>query len=603
MIKIKFCLHLYITTSCYTVALFSCSLSVFDLQRKLGKSVEDALKDAFGITSKVSFDLPLEEGHGDFTSNIALRVAKEAGKKPQDIAKTLSASIGAMAEVSVCEVVGPGYINVTLKENALLELLSSSLVFLQAQAPRKKEAPVIVEYSDPNIAKPLGIHHILATVIGQSVTNLHRHLGIPTISINHIGDWGTQFGQLSVAAKKWGTKPAGNCSIDDLLALYVRFHSEAESNPTLLDEGREAFKLLENGDTELRAFWQSVVDITMKAMDDIYKRLHVSFDHTLGESFYQDKMPAILEEGKKKNVFKKGNDGALIVEFPEESKIPPAVVLKGDGSSIYLTRDLATIRYRIDTWKPAAILYVVDVAQQLYFRQVFATVEQLEWKLPVLEHVLFGRMSFADKSMSTRKGNILKLEEVLDEAVKRADTLIAEKSSDLEGKERDELKEMIGTGSVVYGVLSQNRKMNMVFDWGKMLTFEGNSAPYIQYTHARAMSILRKSEEGTDAKAYESSIETLAKENAAVTASERALIRELLRFYSVIEMACEERMPHKLCTYLHGLCQAYNAFYNAQPILSAAGNERALRLALTAATARTVKTGSELLTIRVPDRM
>ncbi len=602
MIKIKLCFHLYISLPCSTVAPFPCSLSVFDLQEKLARLSQDALKDALGVTSRISFDLVQEEGRGDFTTNVALRLAKEAGRKPQEIAKILVDALSRAEGIASCDVAGPGYVNVTLQDGVLVELLSQAHDLCLPQETRA-EPPVIVEYSDPNVAKPLGIHHILATVIGQAIANLHRHRGIPTVAINHIGDWGTQFGQLAVAMEKWGSVPVEECSLDDLLALYVRFHTEAERDPALLDQGREAFLRLEKGDEALRSFWKSVIDITMKAMESVYERLHVSFDHVQGESFYQDMMEAIVREAKEKNVFKPGKDGALIVEFPEETKIPPAVALKGDGSTIYLTRDIATVRYRIDTWNPSAILYVVDVAQQLYFRQVFGTVEQMQWDLPALEHVVFGRMRFADKSMSTRKGNILKLEEVLDEAVKRAEALIAEKSSDLAGDEREDLKEMMGVGSVVYGVLSQNRKMDMVFDWDKMLTFEGNSAPYIQYTHARTLSVLRKSKEGTETDAYGDMFRDLAANCADVTASERALIHELLRFHATVAAACEERMPHKLCTYLYGLCQSYNAFYNTESILNAEGSQRSLRLALTALTARTIKAGAGLLTLRVPDRM
>lgn len=574
----------------------SCSHSVFDIREKLAGNCEELLQSEFGIKSKVVFDIPTDSTRGDLTSSSALQLSKQIGISPQELAKKLLTNLTKIDGVERIEIVGPGYINVHLHPEHLFKALDQVWKTCEAAPIRQKEAPVIVEYSDPNIAKPLGIHHILATVIGQSIANIHRHLGYNTVSINHIGDWGTQFGQLAVAHKKWGKKPVKDSSIDDLLELYVRFHVEMEKDEKLEEEGRDAFRKLEAGDKELTQFWNEVVTITMGEMQKIYDRLRISFDEVQGESFYQDKMAPIIEEGKKKGVFKKGEEGALIAEFPEESKLPPAVILKGDGATLYMTRDLATVKYRLDRWNPQAVLYVVDVAQQLYFQQLIATVEQLGWNGKPLEHVLFGRMRFADKSMSTRKGNILKLEEVLDEAVKRAHALIDEKSSELQKDERNELAEMMGTGAVVYGILGQNRKMDIVFDWKKALTFEGNSAPYLQYTHARASSVLRKADTKKDVK-FTSLV------CRSISEAERALIHQLLKFESVIRSAAEERMPHRLGNYLYELAQAFNAFYNADTILQAEEPERSCRLALTSLSARILRTGAELLTLRVPERM
>ncbi len=545
----------------------------------------------FGISTTIHFDVSFGESRGDLTTSAPLQIAKKVGKSPRDVAAVLAKAFGEIAGVTATEVAGAGFINITLTPDELIKGFSSVRTACMP-SKKRKEQPVIVDYSAPNIAKPLGIHHILSTVIGQSIVNLYRHQGYETVSINHIGDWGTQFGKLAIAHRKWGTKSIEEHSIDELLALYVKFHDEAEKNASLEDEGRLAFKQLEEGDKDLQKFWKSVVDITMKSMDGIYERLHVTFDHTQGESFYEGKMASILEEGKKKGVFKLGKEGALIAEFPEGAKMPPAIALKGDGSTIYLTRDLATARYRIDTWHPQAILYVVDIAQQLYFKQLFAVLAQLGWDLPALEHVIFGRMSFAHKSMSTRKGNILRLEEVLDEAVKRAGALIEERGEKIQTDDTDALAEMIGVGSVVYGVLSQNRKMDMVFDWDKMLTFEGNSAPYLQYTHARARSVLRKA----DSEGAVSDIQEL-------TSKERMLIKLLLVFSETIEEARAEHLPHKLTNYLYELCQAFNSFYHSDEILTAPAASRDFRLSLTKLTADVLKIGAELLTLRVPDRM
>ncbi|MSR67790.1 arginine--tRNA ligase [Candidatus Peribacteria bacterium] len=564
---------------------------MYDLKDTLQGTAEAILKEKYGSSTTVHFQVSFEDGHGDLTTSVALQLAKKVGSSPREVAQVLVDGLKAVKGITDIAIAGPGFVNITLDPEALIRGITTAR---KACVPMKKRnaQPVIIDYSAPNIAKPLGIHHILSTIIGQSNANMYRHLGYETVSINHIGDWGTQFGKLAVAQKKWGKKDVGDQTIDELLGLYVRFHEELEKDKTLEDEGRLAFKKLEEGDKELRAFWKAVITITMKSMEKLYERLDVHFDFTQGESFYEDKMKSILEEGKEKGVFKKGEEGALIVEFSEESKLPPAIVMKKDGATNYLTRDLATARYRIDMWNPQEVLYVVDIAQQLYFKQLFATLGQLAWKLPHLEHIIFGRMSFADKGMSTRKGNILRLEEVLDEAVKRASAIIEERGEKIQTDDPKALAEMMGVGSVVYGVLSQNRKMDMVFDWDKMLSFEGNSAPYLQYTYARAKSVLRKAgSEGSDAVV------------TSLTEKERKLLKQVLLFSEMVEAARREHLPHTLAHYLYELCQAFNSFYACDEIATSSGSTRDFRLALTSLTAEVLKTGANILTLRVPERM
>ncbi|OIO53039.1 arginine--tRNA ligase [Candidatus Peregrinibacteria bacterium CG1_02_54_53] len=546
----------------------------------------------------VEWRRPQESAHGDIATAVALQIAKRAKKKPQEIAEALCTELKSASDVARVEVAGAGYVNVWLTTEALLKELDMTEAACSPQ--KQKKGSIIVDYSQPNIAKPLGVHHILSTVIGQSLCNLHRHLGYQVVSWNYIGDWGTQFGKLAVAWQKWGeSKPVRQCSLDDLLELYVRFHAEAEKTPALEKEARAAFLKLEQGDSALRVFWEGVVQVTKTSLKEIYDRLHVHFDIDIGESFYEDKMEPILEEGKKKNIFVQGEGGALIVEFSETQKLPPFLVQKGDGATLYATRDLAQIRYRSDTYKPEAILYVVDRAQQLYFQQLFATVERLGWKPPQLEHVVFGRMRFADQTMSTRKGTVLKLEHVLDEAVQRAKTVIAEHRDSIQTDDESVLAEMMGTGALVYGILSQNRKMDLVFDWKNVLALDGNSAPYLQYTHARACSILRKAGPKDTSSLRNVDVFT----GYVFTDHERSLIGSLLQFADALEEACVQRLPHTLANYLYGLCQEFNSFYNSEPILKAEEPQRTLRLFLTSLTARVLKTGAELLTLRVPDRM
>ena len=365
----------------------------------LSERAQDILQRTFGAqVSDVQWVYADQKGFGDCSTSIALQLAKKLNRKPTEIAEKLAEKLRGSAGVERVEVAGAGYVNVWLTPAALLAELHVTEKACTPQPVRKEEGPVIIDYSQPNIAKPLGVHHILSTVIGQCLCNLHRHLGTAVVGWNYIGDWGTQFGKLATAWEKWGKgKPVEKHTLDELLELYVRFHAEAEKNPALEDEARAAFLKLEKGDRKLRSFWEGVVRATKASLGAIYERLHVHFDTDIGESFYEDKMQSILEEGKKKQVFVKGEEGALVVLFEEESKLPPFLVQKGDGATLYATRDLAQIRYRIDTFHPQAILYVVDVAQQLYFRQLFAAAKRLDWELPQLEHVVFGRMRFADE--------------------------------------------------------------------------------------------------------------------------------------------------------------------------------------------------------------
>jgi len=562
----------------------------------LETAVRKILESSFGISPDVvPWSRPGSAEYGDIATPIALQVAKRVKKKPIDIAQEIAASLGKHPLVERCEVAAPGYVNVWLGFAAHRERLADTRSSCTPAALRE-EPPVIIDYSGPNIAKPLGIHHILSTVIGQVIVNLYRHTGWNVIGWSYPGDWGTQFGKLAVAFERWGSgKPASEYTVDELLALYVRFHKEAEGNPALEEEGRAAFAKLEKGDPALRAFWADVVKVSRAALGALYERLHVYLDRETAESFYEDKMAPILQEGMAKGVFTEGEGGSLIVEFPPAEDLPPFLLRKSDGSTLYATRDLAMIRYRIDTCHPSAISYVVDVAQSLHFRQLFATARLLGWKLPELQHTVFGRMRFADAAMSTRKGTVLKLESVLDEAVRRAGQVIKDHGEEIQTDDPAALAEMMGVGAVAYGILSQNRRMDMVFDWAKVLSFDGNSAPYLQYTHARARSVLRRAGAGY-VPVPESGVEVYSPH-------ERALVNSLSQFPAVLEQARAEQMPHVLAHFLFSLCQDFNAFYNAEPILKAPEREKALRLSLTSLTADVLRCGAELLTLRVPDRM
>ena len=560
-------------------ALLTEALSVF-LYREWGLTEVD-----------IRWEFPFQD-YGDTATPLAFHLAKRLRQSPVAIAERLACEVQKCRGVERCDVAGAGYVNVWFTSSFLIEELG---VVHQVCSPLPlhcDRAPVIIDYSSPNIAKPLGIHHILSTIIGQTLGNLYVHAGYPVVRWNYIGDWGTQYGKLAVAYERWGGRRLPESfTLDELLALYVRFHEEAERDVSLESSAQEAFKKLESGDPKLRLIWEAFVAITKHANDQVYQRLRVHFDVGLGESAYEGKIGSILDEGKRKGVFREGERGALIIDFFQEN-LPTAVVLKSDGSTVYFTRDLALMRDRIDRWHPSAILHVVDSAQSLYFQQLFATARQLQWEVPHLEHVVFGRMRFADVEMSTRKGTILKLEHVLDEAVDRAGSVIDQHRDTIQTDDRNALAEMMGTGALVYGILSQNRKMDIIFDWDRFLSFDGNSAPYFQYTYARARSVLRKA-------GGEGAIANVA----SLTPTERSLVVQLLQFPSVLQESRDDRMPHKLCQYLYQLCQAYNAFYNVDPILTATSSVRDMRLFFTSCTASVLRTGAGLLTLQVPDRM
>lgn len=561
----------------------------------LSEAAAKHLASTFGAENEtVLWQPPSDAQFGDVCTPVALKLGKQLKKNPKEVADSLAHALAEHPDVERAEVAGPGYVNVTLTAKALLAGLGATLAATEAKKPKKGAAPVIVEYSQPNIAKPLGIHHIIGTVVGQAVSNLYEHAGETVIRWNYLGDWGTQFGKLAVAYAKWGAKSPKDCTLDEMLELYVKFHQEAEKTPELEDEGRAAFRKLEAGDKEMRVFWEEVVSVTKRSLAAIYDRLHVAFDVDYGESFYEDKMAPVIEEGKSKGVFKEGDGGSLIATFPEEAKMPPYLIVKGDGATLYSTRDLAQMRYRMAEYEPKAIYILTDIAQKLHFEQLVATCEQLGWTLPEFENVLFGRMRFADAKMSTRKGNILKLEHVLDEALDRAAEVIRERGEAIQTDDPEALAEMIGVGALVFGILSQNRKMELVFDWDKFLSFDGVSAPYLQYSYARAKSVLRKAGgEGFP----------LPAEVAALEPRERALIATLRTFPEALEAATNERLPHTLAQYLIRLCQEFNAFYAAAPILTAEGGTKTLRLHLASVTASVLETGARLLTLQLPERM
>lgn len=589
----------------------------------------------------LKIEYPKEESHGDYASNVSLKIASKTGLDPRKVAEALISAIEKPDYIDKIELAGPGFINFYLAEEAFEGTMTSVLKEGEEYGESKvgKGKAVVMDYSSPNIAKPLGVHHLLSTIIGQSLYDIYNALGFTTISVNHIGDWGTQFGKLIYAYKNWGTREAvEEAPIPELLKLYVKFHDEAERHEELEDAAREEFKKLENGDEENKKLWKWFVDVSLKDTQKTYNKLgNIHFDYTTGESFYEDKMQSVIDEGVEKKVFKEGEEGALIARF-DDPNMAPFVIKKSDGATLYSTRDLATFKYRLEKFDPVKLLYIVDVAQSLHFKQLFDTARQLGWKAEVGDHVIFGRMQLPDGNMSTRKGNVILLDEVLDEATKRAMAVIEQKSPELENKE--EAARIIGIGAVKYNILSQNRTSDIVFEWDKMLSIEGNSAPYLQYTYARAKSILRKAKALSDAglrglkaekpispkrrrnlkepkKEQFSLFEAIEHLNNGGDLSqdilpdpegaeekEALLLRQITKFGEFIALAAEENKPNLLSNYLYDLAQKFNSFYNGVPVVKADKEEKFdRRIGIVKAAAQVLKNGLALLQVEVLEEM
>ena len=451
---------------------------------------------------------------------------------------------------------------------------------------------VCVEYSSPNIAKPFHVGHLFTTAIGHSLYKMFKKEGYNTVGINHLGDWGTQFGKLISAYHRWVDEEAlEKDPIAELLRIYVKFHDEAEKDPSLEDEGRAYFKALENGDKEAEALWKRFRDLSLKEFERVYNILGVEFDSYAGEAFYNDKMDVVVNELKEKNLLVESN-GAQVVML-DDYNMPPCIVLKGDGASIYATRDLAAAMYRKKNYDFYRSVYVVGTPQALHFKQVFKVLELAgnEWAKDCV-HVGFGLVKFADRKLSTRKGEVVLLDDLLRESVEKTLEVINEKNPDLENKE--EVAKKIGVGAVVFTYLKNSREKDIVFDWKEILSFEGETGPYVQYSYARANSILRRAENISSEVDY-------AKLNSK---EEFELVKILENFNKQILLALDKLEPSILTRYVIEVAKAFNKFYNAHSVLNLDDEVlKATRLKLVEASCIVIKNGLELIGIEVVEKM
>jgi len=541
--------------------------------------LEEKLKEIFQDT-----DFRLERAsqeHGDYASGLAFRMAKEEKRSPKEIAEELKERIGENAFFDV-DVVG-GFLNFSLSNEIIWEEFFSLLEKGEEYGRKKEGKKVVIDYSSPNVAKSFGIGHLRSTIIGQSLYNIYDFLGCDVVGINHLGDWGTQYGKLIYQIKKEGKNPE-QLSIEELEEIYVRFHKEEEKDPSLGEEGRKWFSKLEKGDAEARKIWEICRNKSLEEFDKIYEELRIKIDYTVGESFYEDKLSEVIEELKSKEVARESK-GALIIEFED---MPPGMVLKSDEGTTYLTRDLAAMSYRIKKFSPDLMIYEIGADQTLHLKQLFAATEMLGWKGDTsLVHIAHGIFRLKDGKFSTRKGKTVHLREVLDLAKKKTEEVIKNSSieQDLSKEEREEIIRSVGVGAVKYNDLKKHYKRDVVFDWDQILSLKGDSGPYLQYTCLRCKSVLEKGE------AYTAKKENLEEE-------ERRVIKKLVQFKEVVEGAANNFSPNIIAEYAHELAKEYNAFYDKLPILK---NEK--RMAITEGTFIILKQCLHLLTMSLPPRM
>lgn len=487
-----------------------------------------------------------------------------------------------------------GFTNIFISKNKLFEEAAKigSENWLNKIAKNGKDKTMVIDYSAPNIAKAFGIGHLRSTNIGQALYNIYQILGWKCIGDNHLGDWGTQFGKLIVAIKRYQKqdfrfqiiekdKKIDELSIKDLENLYVKFHLEAEKDEKLDDEAREWFSKLENKDKEAKDIWQKCIDISLNEFNRVYEILGVKIDYALSESFYQDKMGAVIKLLEDKKLVNK-SQGAKIIEFKE---MPPAMVVKSNGTTTYFTRDMATVKYRIDTWKPDLIIYEVGADQDLHFRQVFATAEKLGYRTN-LYHVSHGLIRWKEGKFSTRHGDTIHLSEVIDEAIKEAKKI---------APDNDENKiKAVAIGAIKFNDLKQDPKKDIIFDWEKVMSMEGNSGPYLQYTYARCQSVLNK-------KTLPASGHLPLTGQAFIEEEEMSLLREFYKFEEKILEAAERFSPAVLAEFLLTLARKYNEFYAKFRIIGEKEEEQ--RLFLTERTGIILKIGLGILGIETIEKM
>ncbi|MEM6854004.1 MAG: arginine--tRNA ligase [Planctomycetota bacterium] len=581
-----------------------------DLQQTLESRLQAAMAAAFGDEYRDADPVVRPSNNpkfGDYQANLAMALGKQLGQKPRDVAEKIVSSLDADGLFSAVDIAGPGFINLTLDAAALNAAASAMAGSLQlGTTPADPPRQVVIDYASPNLAKEMHIGHLRSTIIGDALARTLGFLGHRVTRQNHIGDWGTQFGMLleHLIDQGWSPDTEQDHSISDLNALYQDAKKRYDREPEFAERARKRVVALQAGEDASRAIWRQLIDESVRHMNDVFARLGVLLDNDdlAAESFYNDKLGAVVTDLAAAGLLH-DLDGAQVAYIDgylnREGEPLPMAVQKSDGGFGYPATDLAAVRYRVQTLGADRVIYVVDSRQKDHFGQFFALARQAGWVPDEarLDYVSFGTILGKDKKpFKTREGGTVKLADVLDEAVSRADAAIAEKNPDLPAEERQAVARSVGIGAVKYADLSNDRIKDYVFDYDRMLALDGNTAPYLLYSYARIRSIFRKGEIAFDG---------FVNDQLAVNEpAERALALQLLQFGDVIESVADSLEPHRLCNYLYELATRYHRFFEQCPVLRADDEAtKASRLALCHLTARTLERGLGLLGINVVERM
>jgi len=538
-------------------------------------------------------EIPPKPEMGDFAFP-CFRLAKTMHKAPQLIAADIKEAIGDVDFLDDIQVQG-AYLNFFVnKEIFVKSMVDTALADNFGSSDMGEGQTICIDYSSPNVAKNFHVGHLRTTIIGNSLYKIFSKLGYKVVRINHLGDWGTQFGKLIVAYKAWGDEETvKRDGVAELMKLYVKFHEEAEKNPSLNDEARAWFTKMEHGDEEALRIWQWFKDISLIEYKRTYKLLGMDFDYYLGESFYRDKTDAVVKKLEDANLLTE-SEGAKIVNL-DEYDMAPCLILKNDGSTIYATRDLAAIFYRKETYNFSKCLYVTGQEQKLHFAQVFKVVELLgnDWAKDQLVHIPYGLVSLEGAKLSTRSGNVIYAEDILLEAISKIKEIIEEKNPNIPDKE--ETAKKIGVGAVLFNDLYNQRIKDVSFKWEKLLNFDGETGPYVQYTYARCSSIIRKVDDFVAGNDIDYSLLT--------DAESLDLLKEISRFPKVVVDASEKYEPSVVARFAVDVAQAFNKFYNANRINVEEKNVRDARMTMVHLTRKTIKDALLLLGIECPEQM
>ncbi len=554
----------------------------------LAKTADISLEEALATV-----EIPANKAMGDFAFP-CFRLAKVFRKAPPLIAQEIADQLGQPDFIDKVQVIG-GYVNFFMKKGVYAqEILSKVLEEKENYGKSNMGAgkTIVIDYSSPNIAKPFHVGHLRSTVIGNAIYKIHQGLGYHCVGVNHLGDWGTQFGKLIVAYHNWGSKEAVEANgIQELMRIYVKFHDEAEKNPALEDEARLWFVKMQEGEEEALSLWKWFYEISIQEFDRVYDMLGVKFDAYTGESFYNDKMAAVVEELKEKNILKE-SEGAMIVDL-EHKNMPPCLIIRKDGGTLYATRDITAALYRKKTYDFEKCIYLTALDQNLHFGQWFEVIHLMgyEWYKDLI-HVPFGLVSLDSGKLSTRHGNVILMEDLLNQAIGETKKIIEEKNPSLENKE--EVAKQVGIGAVIFNDLYNTRIKDVVFSWERMLNFDGETGPYVQYTHARACSILKRAGEfNFDHIQYD-----LLSDEASLD-----ICKLLEAFPEKMKDAAHKLEPSVLTRHLVAIAQGFNKFYHDNPILSSEEEVRKARLAVVVAVKAVMKEGLRLLGIDAPEQM